>query len=63
MNTIWIVMPILIILMFLLGIDLDKKAFTDEEAFKILEDSKWTKETSLVLKYFELAQKEYYELT
>lgn len=28
MNTIWIVMPILIILMFLLGIDLDKKAFT-----------------------------------
>lgn len=29
MNTIWIVMPILIILMFLLGIDLDKKAFTD----------------------------------
>lgn len=31
-------------------------------AFKILEDSKWTKETSLVLKYFELAQKEYYEL-
>jgi hypothetical protein len=31
-------------------------------AFKILEDSKWTKETSLVLKYFALAQKEYYEL-
>lgn len=29
MNTIWIVMPILIALMFLLGIDLDKKAFTD----------------------------------
>lgn len=29
MNTIWIVMPILIVLMFLLGIDLDKKAFTD----------------------------------
>ena len=28
MNTIWIVMPILIILMFLLGIDLDKKSFT-----------------------------------
>lgn len=27
MNTIWIVMPILIVLMFLLGIDLDKKAF------------------------------------
>lgn len=29
MNTIWIVMPILIVLMFLLGIDIDKKAFTD----------------------------------
>ena len=29
MNTIWIVMPILIILMFLLGVDIDKKAFTD----------------------------------
>ena len=29
MNTIWIVLPILIVLMFLLGIDLDKKAFTD----------------------------------
>lgn len=29
MNTIWIVMPILIILMFLLGIDLKKEAFTD----------------------------------
>lgn len=29
MNTIWIVMPILIILMFLLGIDLNKKAFSD----------------------------------
>lgn len=29
MNTIWIVMPILIILMFLLGIDITKKAFTD----------------------------------
>lgn len=29
MNTVWIVMPILIILMFLLGIDLDKKAFSD----------------------------------
>lgn len=29
MNTIWIVMPILIVLMFLLGIDLTKKAFTD----------------------------------
>lgn len=29
MNTIWIVMPILIVLMFLLGIDLNKKAFTD----------------------------------
>ncbi len=29
MNTIWIVMPILIVLMFLLGIDLDKKAFTN----------------------------------
>ena len=28
MNTIWIVMPILIVLMFLLGIDLDRKAFT-----------------------------------
>ena len=27
MNTIWIVMPILIVLMFLLGIDLDRKAF------------------------------------
>jgi hypothetical protein len=31
-------------------------------AFKSLEDFKWTKETSLVLKYFALAQKEYYEL-
>ena len=31
-------------------------------AFKILEDSKWTKETPLVLKFFKLAQKEYYEL-
>ena len=29
MNTIWIVMPILIVLMFLLGIDINKKAFTD----------------------------------
>ena len=29
MDTIWIVMPILIVLMFLLGIDLSKKAFTD----------------------------------
>ena len=29
MNTIWIVMPILIILMFLLGIDLKNEAFTD----------------------------------
>ena len=29
MNTIWIVMPILIVLMFLLGMDLNKKAFTD----------------------------------
>ena len=29
MNTIWIVMPILIILMFLLGTDLNKKSFTD----------------------------------
>ena len=29
MNTIWIVMPILIVLMFLLGIDLSKKAFVD----------------------------------
>ena len=29
MNTIWIVMPILIALMFLLGIDINKKAFTD----------------------------------
>lgn len=29
MNTIWIVMPILIVLMFLLGIDISKKAFTD----------------------------------
>ena len=29
MNTIWIVMPILIILMFLLGLDLNRKAFTD----------------------------------
>jgi len=29
MNTIWIVMPILIVLMFLLGLDIDKKAFTD----------------------------------
>ena len=28
MNTIWIVMPILIVLMFLLGIDLDRKAFS-----------------------------------
>lgn len=28
MNTIWIVMPILIVLMFLLGIDLDRTAFT-----------------------------------
>ena len=31
-------------------------------AFKILEDSKWTKETALVLDYFKLTQKEYYEL-
>lgn len=29
MNSIWIVMPILIALMFLLGIDINKKAFTD----------------------------------
>lgn len=29
MSTIWIVMPILIVLMFLLGIDVNKKAFTD----------------------------------
>lgn len=29
MNTIWIVMPILILLMFLLGMGLNKKAFTD----------------------------------
>lgn len=29
MSTIWIVMPILIVLMFLLGIDLNKKAFQD----------------------------------
>ncbi len=29
MNTIWIVMPILIVLMFLLGIDLSRKAFAD----------------------------------
>lgn len=29
MNTIWIVMPILIVLMFLLGTDLNKKSFTD----------------------------------
>ena len=29
MNTIWIVMPILIVLMFLLGVDINKKAFTD----------------------------------
>lgn len=29
MNTIWIVMPILIVLMFLLGLDINKKAFTD----------------------------------
>ena len=29
MSTIWIVMPILIVLMFLLGIDLNKKAFTE----------------------------------
>ena len=29
MNTLWIVMPILIILMFLLGTDLNKKSFTD----------------------------------
>ena len=29
MNTIWIVIPILLILMFLLGTDLDKKAFTN----------------------------------
>ena len=29
MNTLWIVMPILIVLMFLLGIDISKKAFAD----------------------------------
>lgn len=29
MNTVWIVMPILIVLMFLLGIDLDRKAFAN----------------------------------
>lgn len=29
MNTIWIVIPILLVLMFLLGTDLDKKAFTN----------------------------------
>ena len=29
MNTVWIVMPILIVLMFLLGIDLDKEAFAN----------------------------------
>ena len=28
-NMIWIVMPILIVLMFLLGTDLNKKSFTD----------------------------------
>ncbi len=28
MNTIWIVMSILIVLMFLLGLDINKKAFT-----------------------------------
>ena len=29
MNTIWIVMPILIVLMFLLGIDLNREAFAN----------------------------------
>ena len=29
MNTIWIVMPILIVLIFLLGIDISRKAFAD----------------------------------
>ena len=29
MNTVWIVIPVLIVLMFLLGTDLNKKAFTD----------------------------------
>ena len=29
MNTIWIVMPILIVLMFLLGIDLSREAFAN----------------------------------
>lgn len=29
MNTIWIVMPILVVLMFLLEMELSKKAFTD----------------------------------
>ena len=29
MNTVWIVMPILIVLMFLLGIDLNRKAFAN----------------------------------
>ena len=29
MNTIWIVMPILIVLMFLLGLDISRKAFAD----------------------------------
>ena len=29
MNSIWIVMPILVVLMFLLGIDISKKSFTD----------------------------------
>mgnify|MGYP003317501871 CR=1 FL=1 len=29
MNTIWIVMPVLIVLMFMLGLDLNLKAFQD----------------------------------
>ena len=29
MNSIWIVIPVLLVLMFLLGTDLDKKAFTN----------------------------------
>ena len=49
MNTIWIVMPILIILMFLLGIDITKKAFKDMVA---TSKSAYIKSDSIVLAIF-----------
>ena len=46
MNTIWIVMPVLIILMFLLGLDLNKKAFVDIAEFDYNEFYKYLNENS-----------------